>query len=504
MKKLVSFLIIVLLSFSVFSQKLSPEEKIIKKQVKDFEIFKTSLYELESNLHHHISEDSLSYFLDELKELCSSKIIDDKTLYKAYSKVLVKIKSGHTNLQPTSKTYSYWVYEKNSLPMDVILVGKRLYTVKDYDLLNEEAMNKLSGSAKKANTIPRYTQIVSIDGKSIKTIMDNVSPYLSSDFGDENFKYYLSKTLFEFYRNLTNTGEESTRIDIEIIFKRDTVSKSISLGYPPVKDINERFKEDKKKIKKKKKGEKYGKFEILNNKYAYFTFDSFDKSKGKKYRKFLKESFEKMGKKEVEYLVVDLRENTGGYVQYDFLTYLFPKKQIDTLGQFLITKDEKPTYKKHIVKDEHYRKLRKAKRKVRKYEKKYDRNYVGVVLFEELGRQKVFSGKIIVITNEATFSAASILAADLKNIYGAKIIGSEAGGSFHKGSTGNISVELPHSKFKITFNPVYYRSSYNHYDEAANDPDVEFIPEFKDPKKDVKNNQKKIIKLMKREFKKRD
>ena len=211
-----------------------------------------------------------------------------------------------------------------------------------------------------------------------------------------------------------------------------------------------------------------------------------------------------MGKKEVEYLVVDLRENTGGYVQYDFLTYLFPEKQVDTLGQFLITKDDKPTYKKHIVRDEHFRKLRKAKRKVKKYEKKYDSNYEGVVLFEELGRKKVFSGKIIVITNEATFSAASILAADLKNIYGAKIIGSEAGGSFYTGSTGNISIELPHSNFKITFNPVYYRSSYNHYDSTANDPDVEFIPEFKDPKKDAKNNQKKVIKLIKREFKKRD
>ena len=504
MKKTGSFLVIFLLSLCSFSQKRIPEEKIISKQIKDFEIFKTSLYELEANLNHHISEDSLSYFLNELKDLCSSEIIDDKTLYKAYSKVLVKVKSGHTNLQPTSKTYSYWISEKNSLPMDVILVGKRLFTVNDYNMLNEEAMKKLSGSAKKANTIPKYTEIVTIDGKSIKAIMDEIAPYLSSDYGDESFKYYLSKSLFEFYRNLTNIRDESTEIEIEIIAKRDTVSKSISLGYPPLKDINERIKEDKKKSKKKKKGEKYGKFEILSNKYAYFTFDTFEKSKGKKYRKFLEESFEKMGKKEVEYLVVDLRENTGGYVQYDFLTYLFPEKQVDTLGQFLITKDDKPTYKKHIVRDEHFRKLRKAKRKVKKYERKYDSNYEGVVLFEELGRKKVFSGKIIVITNEATFSAASILAADLKNIYGAKIIGSEAGGSFYTGSTGNISIELPHSKFKITFNPVYYRSSYNHYDSTANDPDVEFIPEFKDPKKDAKNNQKKVIKLIKREFKKRD
>ena len=134
MKKIGSLLLIVLLSFSSFSQRLTPEEKTIKKQIKDFKVFKTSLYELEANLNHHISEDSLSYYLDNLKNICSNKVRDDKTLYKAYSKVLVRIKSGHTNLQPTSKTYSYWIYEKNSLPMDVILVGKKLFTVKDFNM----------------------------------------------------------------------------------------------------------------------------------------------------------------------------------------------------------------------------------------------------------------------------------------------------------------------------------------------------------------------------------
>ena len=127
--------------------------------------------------------------------------------------------------------------------------------------------------------------------------MDEIAPYLSSDYGDESFKYYLSKSLFEFYRNLTNIRDESTEIEIEIIAKRDTVSKSISLGYPPLKDINERIKEDKKKSKKKKKGEKYGKFEILSNKYAYFTFDTFEKSKGKNTENFLKNPLRKWVKK---------------------------------------------------------------------------------------------------------------------------------------------------------------------------------------------------------------
>lgn len=500
MKNRTLLLLTLLATFSVQAQKST--EKILKKQKKDFAIFKTSLFELEANLYDHISEDSLNYYLSGLEEKISENILDDKTLYKAYSRILVKIQSGHTNLQPTSETYKYWVYEKNSLPMDVVMVGKKLFTHSDFSLLNEEEMKKLSGRDKKQNFVPKYTEIYSIDGKTIPTIMEEISPYLSSDYNDINFKYFLVKDLFEFYRNLT-LSDDKTKIEVQFLEKRDTLTKLITVHYPPVDDINKRLRENKKK--KVKRSERFGTFEIESSKYAYFRFPSFEKNKGRQYNKFLKESFETIEKKEVENLVVDLRDNTGGYVQYEFLSYLFFEKKADTLGQFVIAKQDKPTYKRHISKNDHYRKLNRLKRKRKRFNKKTgSENYGSTVLYEYLGRRKSFGGKIIVITNEATFSAASMLAADLKHLYGAKIIGSNAGGSFYKGATGNISVKLPHSGFVITYNPVYYRSSYTHYDSEIAVPDVEFVPEFKDPKKDEKNNQKTIMKLIKQEFRKRD
>ena len=500
MKNWTILLFLLLIATVSFSQKST--DKILKKQLKDFTIFKTSLFELEANLYDHISEDSLNYFLTDLESKISNKILDDKTLYKAYSLILVKIQSGHTNLQPTSETYKYWVYEKNSLPMDVVMIGKKLYTHNDYSLLDEEEMKKLSGREKKDNFIPKYTEIYSIDGKTIPTIMEEISPYLSSDYDDINFKYYLVKDLFEFYRNLTIT-DNRTELEVKFLNKRDTLVKQISVNYPPVEEINTRLKEGKKK--KVKRSERFGTFEIESSKYAYFRFPAFDKNKGRQYKKFLAESFETIEKKEVEYLVVDLRDNTGGFVQYDFLTYLFPDKKVDTLGQFVIAKRDKPTFKRYVTKNDHYRKLKRLKRKRKRFNKKSgEEDYGSTVLYEYLGRKKSFGGKIIVITNEATFSAASMLAADLKHLYGAKIIGSNAGGSFYKGATGNISVELPHSGFVITYNPVYYRSSYTHFNANMSDPDVEYVPEFKDPKKDEKNNQKNIMKLIKKEFRKRD
>lgn len=499
MKNIFLFILATCITTLSFTQK--SEEKIIEQQLEDFEIFQTSLFELEANLLDHISLDSLNYFLNELSEGLEKKVWDNKSLYKAYSKILVRIQSGHTNLKPTQDTYKYWIIEKNSLPMDVILVGKKLYTTTDFNLLNDEAMKKLSGSAKKQNTISKYTEITSIDGKSIAQIMEAISPYLSSDYNDINFKYYLAKDLFEFYRNLTVTDSKS-KIDVDFLINKKTVTKEIKLGYPPIDDINKRFKENEKE--KVKRSERFGTFAIEGGKYAYFRFKTFEKSKGKAYGKFLKESFSKMKDKDLDYLVVDLRDNTGGYVQYEFLSYLFPKSEIDTLGVFDLKKELKPTHKKHLQKNDHYRKFKKLNRKKAKFNKKTGAKYNGVFMWDALGRQKIFGGKIIVITNEATFSAASLLAADLKNLYGAKIIGSPAGGSFHKGATGNLSIELPNSGFVVTFNPVYYKSSYSQYDSQATKPDIEFVPEFKDPKKDEKNNQKNIMKLIKKEFKKRE
>jgi hypothetical protein len=500
MKKWLLLSLVILNSLVSFNQKST--EKILKKQHKDFTIFKTSLMELEANLYDHITEDSLANCLNKLESKVTREVIDDKSLFKEYSGILVRIQSGHTNLRPTSETYKYWVYEKNSLPMDVVMVGQKLYTNADYSVLDEEEMKKLSGREKKENFIPKYTEIYSIDGKTIPIIMEEISPYLSSDYNDIYFKYYLVKDLFEFYRNLT-LKEDKSQIEVKFLQKRDTLTKLIELGYPPVEDINKRLKEEKKNKTKRK--DRFGTFSIESSKYGYFRFPSFEKSKGRQYKKFLAESFEKIEKKEIENIVVDLRDNTGGYVQYEFLTYLFPEKKLDTLGQFVITKRNKPSYKKYVAKNDHYRKLKRLKRKRKRQNKKSGSDdYGSTVLYENLGRQKSFGGKIIVITNEATFSAASMLAADLKHLYGAKIIGSPAGGSFYKGATGNISVELPHSGFVITYNPVYYRSSYSHYIKNISEPDVLFIPEFKDPKKDEKNNQKNIMKLIKQEFRKRN
>lgn len=499
MKQLQKHILCVLLfifSAAVFSQKPA---KLIKRQQKDFTIFKTTLFEVEAKPFRHIAEDSLNYFLTNLETKLGSEVISTKEQFLNYSQIIQKIQSGHTSVQPNKKTFGQWIRERNSLPVDVKLVGKKLYTLNDYDLYPPEQMKKLSGKDKKKNHVVKYTEIVRIDGVSIEQWMDRIGKYVSADEDFIDFKYFAIKDLFEFYRSFAVT-EKKDSVKIDIIKRRDTSSLILKLNYPPLEDINKRFKEDKKKEKERKKDR--GEFKMLTSKIACFKFNTFAESEGKKYTKFLNESFKKINDKEIEKLVIDLRGNLGGVIQLELLRHFQFKNDKDIVGSYTVLNRNKPTYMKHIKRDENYRKNKKAIRKFKKMEK---RGFNGTITEEHLTQTgTLYNGKIVVLTDGGSFSAASLLASQLKDLCDAKIVGTCSGGSFHEGVSGTYKLKLPNSKILIYFNPNYYTSSLN-VDSINHDvkkPDIELIELFGNPQKTKNKNKKNLKKSLKLAFKK--
>ena len=168
------------------------------------------------------------------------------------------------------------------------------------------------------------------------------------------------------------------------------------------------------------------------------------------------------------------------------------------MGMYDVIQKDKPTYHRYLEKNKYLRRNNRLKRRINRVEKKFDRNFTGEIHQENLAiKENTFEGNIIVITNEATFSAAAVLTADLRNIYGAKIIGTRAGGSFFDGTSGIKSLKLPNSKNKIILNPNYYHSSYNHYSKDEKTPEVELLEEYGDPKKTKAENEKNLKKALK-------
>lgn len=453
------FFLVVLITFSFSSRNR------VGKQKEDGKILIDVLKSKEGILDLNTSSDSLEHYFKFLNQQLTTKK-SYLELYKLFTSTISKLQCGHTQIFPSKNAFREWVYQRKSLPFDYVLVGKKLYV---NELVKEDEKIINVGIKKELiKTIPKNSEIISIDHLTVPQMMNKIGEYISSDENGIDFKYFQAAQLFEFYRNIATEGKDS----IQVIYseKKDTTVLYFKTGVPPVKTINKRLKAYFDLQSKNQKD--IGKFSILKNKYAYFKFISFVECRGNKYEKFLKKSFEEIKKKKIQKLIVDLRGNNGGQMQFSFLRYIVGPNVY--LGKYQVNKPFKRFKNQHITKfNEDFRNHKKLSRWQKKNKRKDD-DFEGQMKTFLIENDLIFKGKIIVITDAGTFSAASILACHLKTLAKAKLVGQPAGGSFYCGNAGTLHVTLPYTNFMMTVNPNTFYSQL----ERVENPQLIKIPDL--------------------------
>ena len=349
------------------------------------------------------------------------------SVFKDLSSTISNLNNGHTQLIPSKKVFKNWIYNYRCVPFDYHLHDSKLYvdTLDEKDLVMFKRRNY---NVAKISKLPVSSQIISIGGETVDQMLFKMQKYVSSDENCSSFKLYQLSNSFEFYRTISNRPASEDSIQIEYILKKDTISAYFQLGIPPINSMNKRVGDFYKREKEAYKS--IGKFEIMKSKYGYFRFKSFKECSGKKYEEFLKKSFEEIKKKNIDKVIVDLRGNTGGRMQFSIMRY-FTGENI-YLGKYQVNKPHKFFKNRKIKKinKEYYQHV------VLSHKKIYgDKNQLKIYS-GPIERELVYGGKVIVVTDEGTFSAASILAAHLKTHCQAKIVGRIAGGSFYSGNAG--------------------------------------------------------------------
>lgn len=482
-----NLLAILSISFSVTAQKTTSDLEI-KQQQKDFETFRKGLLTIESRPDKHISMDSIQKVLLSMEKQFTAKTLSAVEEFKLYARCINLVQSGHTQATPSKEVFKEYVLKAKSLPFDMVMVNKHLY-VTGY----QEQKKSAKATKKKQNTaIPVGAEIVGIDGKPISDWMKTIGQFIGSDEDDPVFEYFIAGQAFDFYRFLA-TEEHKSQLDIHYILKRDTLVQSVQLTYPPIKLLFERFEKQEKQSKKDRRG--FGQFKFIGADVAYFQFPTFVESYGTDYSKYLKKCFEKITKKKkIETIVVDLRGNGGGNVQTEFLSYFMTSQEV--VGSYNIVKRLKRGERKHIKKNTpEFRRYKKNMRQFNRFERKHP-GFDGQLVSMSVDTSLIFHGNIIVLTDEGTFSAASLLAAQLKTLREAEIIGSRPGGSFYACNAGTLQFVLPNSRISFIFNPNICAST---LDGTTIDPeikkvDVEIVPEYEPKDAMYKKNWEAVVK----------
>lgn len=405
----------------------------VKEVLQDIDYTEKYLCKFHPDPYRYISKDSLHRFVENVKSRINKPLTEQQTRFYI-KQIIAQIGCGHSEAA-ASKAYTKAVVKvsKPTLPLNVFITNdKRVYV-----------LNNLSSDT----TLKAGDEIVSINNKPIRTILDTIFSIYTSDGYNTTYKQQgIKNDWFKYYYSFCFGYK--TIYSVETINSKGITSSRELLCGSSLKDTLILPPKEKRNYLKKTKTCRYYIDSSANN-MAVIDIDAF---KGLGWRRFFRKSFKDIKQKHISNLVIDLRDNGGGRIGYGLytLSYLLRKPVVLPFDRPANLMALNPRFKTDI-----FSRLTPlafctvmpqwiVKGRLRHY-------------FIRLPKHRLaYKGNIIVLTNGKSFSMSGVVASYLKYNANATVIGEETGGNV-AGSNAVISgnVVLPNTKIRVII-PVYH------------------------------------------------
>ncbi len=339
--------------------------------------------------------------------------------------------------------------------------------------------------ASEGHELTRGTEILSIDGIPSAEILTALLPYVSSDGMRKvprvskldaegyDFRYYEFDVFFPL---VFNSIKDSIRLEIQGYGKdtpRTVHLKTMTLD-ERAKALSERYPDF------PQSRDDLWKFEIIPDNIGLLKLNSFGlmgyKSLTIDYKAFLAKAFAEMKEKEVDELIIDIRENNGGNdeILEELYTY-FDIKRVTIEGSEGRTRyvDFPNTLRPYVNSwgEPWYYDL--SPQKPRMKEGYYIFPEAFFVDAKNKRKKNHFSGKMYLLTSPSNVSLAYYFATNFKTDGLGVILGEETGGNI-KGINGGqiLFLRLPYSQVEVDF-PVMGEFNLKPVLDQGIQPDIE-------------------------------
>lgn len=407
----------------------------------DFSLLRKILEAKHPSLYWYTSPDSINFYFDHYRALISDSMTEREFAWNILAPMVDKIHCGHTTVS-MSKAYGRWAD------------GRRFPAFPYYLKVWDDSMAVVQ-TLLKDSIFAKGTIVKSINGVSQASLVKAIFDRLPEDGYANNINFIRMSSNFPYYHR--NIFGLSDKYHVEYLdAKGNLLSRDIPAYKPPIDTVKvDSTKKDsvrlpKPKPAKRKRSLKYYRSFTIDSTKRFATLEVNGFTKGH-LRSFFRRSFRKMRKEEIPNLIVDLRSNSGGRIG---LSTLLTKYLSRTSFRVADTVYSKAGYLGPYTKYFEHKWLNNlqlffttTKKKDGKYHLRHFEN-----MCYSTKKSLSYKGKVYVLINGPTFSAATLVTSTLKGQDGITIVGEETGGGWH-GNNGIMipEVKLPYTHTRISF-----------------------------------------------------
>ncbi len=435
LKQFSLFFFIFCFSIALFAQKkqpYDPNKKFSAQALKeDFRQLRFAITQFHAGAFLYTSEDSLKKVFDAY-EASLRDSLTERQFRNQLLPITEAVKCGHAGISSSKARQKYFKKQPiKILPFELYYIDSQLVV-----------MRNLS----KDSTIKVGEIVTSIEGESTAAMIKKMFDANASDGYNLTNRYYSFERGFQFEYTRHYTEKDTFQLQL-----MDSTKAIRNIRVASI--LTDSFLFAKPSLLKpiyKNKGNRF----YLAEKDSTIAVLDLVAERMTGYRKFYKKSFKYLNNNKLDKLVIDLRGNGGGFMLNpgELLSYLISEKDyVEVIREKRAVSIKKVLGRKTGVSfTEMFFPLIPQVKRV-----KGDSRFFHIKLFFKPKKRHFYKGKIFVLTDGGTFSAASYIAAYLKKHQRATFIGSETGGS-ESGCSAFLMphIELPNSKLQYRL-PLY-------------------------------------------------
>ncbi len=424
-----------------YNNDYDPSRKIPKDAlIEDLLILERSLDATHTGLYSYTDKRTFTNNYRRLRNGCDD--MTEREFLKYVGPLVDLVKNGHTEISTSEAHWNFVKMNHQVFPLELRLTEDQAFVTKNHS----------------KSSIDRNDRIVSINGQKISEIIKKLLRYVPSDGYNTTRKYHLLSK--DFYRYYYLFQDQSESFDVEI--ENDNLNTFYKVGGVPISAFNNNNEEPQLD------------FEILNAELAAFTIRTFHNPTLEKFNinfsKFVDSVFVQLKEQRIETLILDLRNNQGGSDGNGNLLYSYLAREPFEYYKRIEVANTTISFEEYLSASG-----REEWNQVKKYFDMFAKpNEYGTFNFDRkplLSSQlpiepkpNAFRGKLFVLINGGTFSAAAEIASFIHYRKRGEFVGEEAGGNYNFNVSGfTPTLVLPNSQIRVAVPTLKYEMDVSDY-----------------------------------------